>query len=241
MTDASRSTRRFAGVRYLVTDRLLQPPWPSPVLTTRTSVITENPRAMPLTFPTTEVRAFDDPNAVLNEILDGSTDLAEVALLEQPVEPLPMGDVDPSARGVVADVTGVPSRYRMRVHAPGPRQLVLTETYHPQWQCLVNGHPVPVFQTDRWFMSVRVPAGDYEVVWRFTPTRFRQGMVVSVVALMIVLGALLVVWRRARRSRAGGWPPRRRGPTARRRRTAPRPGSRRTRRTPGRDSRRRRP
>ncbi len=89
----------------------------------------------------------------------------------------------------------------MHVSAGGWRQLVLTETHHPQWRCTIDGSEVPVYLTDYAFMSVRVPPGEHEVAWWFEPIRFKQGMVVSLIAASLTFGLLGFSWFRSIRKR----------------------------------------
>jgi uncharacterized membrane protein YfhO len=83
--------------------------------------------------------------------------------------------------------------YRMRTSAAGARQLVLSVTFHPEWKCTVDGKETPIHRTDYAFMSVRVPAGQHEVVWRFVPRRFYQGLVGTVIGAVLTIGFLAVV------------------------------------------------
>ena len=114
-----------------------------------------------------------------------------MALVEQPLEPLPAFAPE-TPPGKIFNVRDLPGKYWMHVRVPAARQLVLTETYHPQWRCAIDGKEVPVYLTDYTFMSVRVPPGEHEVRWWFEPTRFKQGLAVTLAGLAVTL-ALLVL------------------------------------------------
>ena len=191
----------LAGVRYIVSGTPLRGGGIRPALRGPGIFVHENERVLPRAFLARQIRVFDNPNKLADEIRMGTSALSDVALLEEPIEPLPTVSARDTAPGKVLDLQGVPGRYQMRTSAPGPRQLVLTESYHPQWQCLINGQPAPIHRTDWVFMSVRVPAGENRVTWWFEPTRFKHGLVVTVTALAIVLGTLVLAWVRTRRSK----------------------------------------
>jgi len=190
----------LGGIRYIVADGPIKAGPIRPVRQGDGWCISENTQAFARAFLTRQVRTFDDPNALLAEILMGKTDLSDVALFEQPVDPLPPVGPTDRARGEVADVRSEPGWFEMRTRAPGPRQLVLTETYHPQWRCTIDGAPTPVYLTDWTFMSVRVPAGEYQIRWWFEPTRFKRGLAITVTALVLVVGTLGANWIVTRRA-----------------------------------------
>ncbi len=196
----NRRLLNLAGVRYLVMTRPVKARGIRPVFRADEVCINENLDVYPRALLARQVRVIEDPNAMLVEILGGKSDLLDVALVEQPIDPLPQPGSGDRERGEVVITRADPGRFEMRTDAPGPRQLVVTETYHPQWQCLIDGEPAPVRQTDWTFMSVRVPAGAHHVTVWFEPTRFKQGMTITLVALAIVVGTLVVSGVRGRRA-----------------------------------------
>jgi len=192
----------LAGVRYFVADRPIKTATITPVFQGVHGVVSENSQAMPRAFLTRQTQTISDPNALLIEILKGTSDLSDVAFLEEPADSLPTTQAADVPRGEVLDLKADVSRYTMRVRAPAPRQLVLTETYHPEWQCTVDGNPVRVQLTDWTFMSVRVPAGEHNVEWRYEPARFRMGLRITVVTLFLVVGVCSAAHMRGRRQSA---------------------------------------
>ena len=202
----NRRVADLVGTKYVVTNV----PWRGgnlrPAYQKEPVYITENLQAFPRAFLAREVHVLEDPNAVFAEVAGGRRNLRDVALLEEPVPPLPRDPSD-GPPGRVSITGDLPGRYRMHISAPGWRQLVLTETHHPQWKCTIDGKTVPVYLTDYAFMSVRVPPGEHEVLWWFEPTRFKQGLIVSLVALGLTFGTLgfsLFRLLRRRSAPAGG-------------------------------------
>ncbi len=191
----------LASVRYLVASRPIRGGPIRPVLQDDRTFVMENTQAFPRAFLVRQVRRVDDPEALIAEILKGKVNLAEIALVEEPVDPLPAPPSDEKVRGTVRDLDIEPSRFRMTVEAPGPRQLVVNEAHHPNWRCTVNGRPVPIRQTDWLFMSVRVPAGESEVLLWFEPDEFKRGLVVWAMAMLVVVGTLAYAILDGRRRR----------------------------------------
>ena len=202
----NRRIMNLLGIRYLVTN--------NPVRGNNTQLayrkgdvyITENQSAFPLAFLARRLRVFDDPNEVFREITRGDLNLRDVALLEEQIAPLPPVDpnTDTEKAGTVVHVSDLPGEYLIRTSADGPRQLVLTETHHPQWRCTIDGTATPVYLTNYTFMSVRVPPGEHEVRWWFEPVQFKRGLTVTLAALILTAGAFAFAGVRYYRRRRGG-------------------------------------
>jgi hypothetical protein len=96
---------------------------------------------------------------------------------------------------------------RIRVDAPAPGLLVLTDSWDAGWTATVNGDPAEIVRAYRAFRAVRVPAGASEVVFAYRPVETYIGF-----ALMAVAGAGLIAWtwlvlRDPRRPAPGRAPP----------------------------------
>lgn len=64
------------------------------------------------------------------------------------------------------------------------RFFVLDQTFTPGWHAWVDGHPEPVFRANGLWMAVAVqPGSAHEVQFQFTPTSFRLGLFLSLIAL----------------------------------------------------------
>jgi Bacterial membrane protein YfhO len=99
-----------------------------------------------------------------------------------------VGVVDASARIVEYS----PHRVRVAASTRDDALLVLTDTYYPGWQAFVDGQPQPLVRGDLLFRVVPVPAGEHTVELRFEPTSVRIGLLVSLLAVLVAVTALLV-------------------------------------------------
>lgn len=68
-----------------------------------------------------------------------------------------------------------------------PGFLVLADTYYPGWHAYVEGKEVKIYRANYGFRAVEVPSGEHKVEWRYEPTYFRLGLLISVVTLVLVL------------------------------------------------------
>lgn len=64
-----------------------------------------------------------------------------------------------------------PSRTQLATRSEGGGWLALGELDHPGWEATLDGEPLPIHRANGMFRAVCVPAGDHELVFRFSPWR----------------------------------------------------------------------
>ncbi len=84
----------------------------------------------------------------------------------------------------------------MRVRAAAACRLEWRDAYFPFWRAWVNGTEVPIDRTSRGMKAVPVPAGESNVVFRFSPTVLRATVAASDVTLAVAAALWLLVSRR---------------------------------------------
>lgn len=62
-----------------------------------------------------------------------------------------------------------PGRLQWKVTTEQPAQLVLAESYYPEWMAWVDGAPAKIYRTGIAFRRVTVPAGSHMVRMEFRP------------------------------------------------------------------------
>jgi len=73
-----------------------------------------------------------------------------------------------------------------------PTILVASENNYPGWRVEVDGKPADLLTVDGAFLGVQLDAGAHKVVFTFAPPRFRIGLIVSTIALIALIIALVV-------------------------------------------------
>ncbi|MCX7013178.1 MAG: YfhO family protein [Candidatus Sumerlaeota bacterium] len=76
--------------------------------------------------------------------------------------------------------------------AAGPRLLVLSDSYDPNWRCRIDGRATPIYPANIAFRAVVVPAGEHRVEFDYAPRSFYIGLGVSLVVLLAALGFFAV-------------------------------------------------
>ncbi|MBN3032865.1 MAG: YfhO family protein [Candidatus Saganbacteria bacterium] len=102
-------------------------------------------------------------------------------------------------RGRVTLTDYRPGFISMRVAAPRPAGLFLSEAHYPGWRAEIDGRAVEIREAERLFQQVSLPAGEHEVKFIYEPLSLKLGAGVS---LLTICGLLIVVWEVSRKRKA---------------------------------------
>ncbi len=87
------------------------------------------------------------------------------------------------------------NRVTLTVDAPSSGFVVLTDTYYPGWQAVVDGQMAHIWPANLAFRAVAVEAGRHEIVFSYYPLSFTIGLAVSAATLVISLAYIVYVIR----------------------------------------------
>jgi hypothetical protein len=74
---------------------------------------------------------------------------------------------------------------RVQVNAATPSVLVLAQIYYPGWRVYVDGKRAELLRPDYAFTGTTVNAGTHDVEFRFLPTTFIVGLLISVASFLL--------------------------------------------------------
>jgi hypothetical protein len=96
--------------------------------------------------------------------------------------------------GTVNVVTDRANQVSLKVEAPSAGFVVLTDTFYPGWQAMIDGQPVAIWPANLAFRAVAVEAGAHEIVFSYRPRNFTIGLWVSALtlALVVIISILLL-------------------------------------------------
>jgi hypothetical protein len=161
--------------------------------------IYENRAVLPRAFVVHQAEvAADDEQAIAlmrQPQFEPAGKLVRVAGAGEPVGRVTLGQNSPRDQATITAYT--PERVEIQVKLESPGWLVLTDTYYPGWQATIDGQPVDILQVDLLFRAVAAPAGEHTVVFEFKPASFRQGALVTGLALLATVAGLAVMSRRS--------------------------------------------
>jgi hypothetical protein len=145
------------------------------------------PDPLPRTYAVGQSRVVADRDA-LPTLLDPAFDpRAEIVLIDG--APL---RAEAGFRGSSRILEFTPDRVRLEADLGAPGYVVLVDAYDPGWHATVDGQPAAALRANVAFRAVRVTAGHHVVEWRYRPAALRTGSGLSLLALVVGLGA---AWR----------------------------------------------
>ena len=106
------------------------------------------------------------------------------------------------AKGTILSMQSTAERMDLKVSAPAPAFLVVSEVHYPsRWKAFLDGREVPVVEINGLIRGVRIPPGWHELVYRYDRSLFERGRTISLAAfcaaLLLIVGGVVV-------SRKGG-------------------------------------
>ncbi len=96
---------------------------------------------------------------------------------------------------------------RMRITLDGSEQrelyLLIGENWYPDWRAEIDGREAQVHRGNHSLLTLVLPSGAREVRLRFASDEYARGRLVTLAALLVVLGLFLWSFRQGRRSAHG--------------------------------------
>lgn len=122
---------------------------------------------------------FVSADKTLRRLVSSDFDPDRVILLPESAGKQPLEPVNVS----IIDARFEPGRARFRVNSKQPCAVLVKEAFHPNWRATANGVPVEIFKADYAFQGIQLPAGGYDVVFKYVDSKFRGGCVLSLLGL----------------------------------------------------------
>jgi hypothetical protein len=167
----------------------------------RDARIYRNPAALPRAFLVNGQQVVRNAAAARTTVTDPGFPARKVAVTERRIPGLSESSSKHGRSPGRARIVDYESeRVVVETDAARSALLVLTDNWFPGWTAAVDGRDEPIERVDYLLRGVSVPAGAHRVEFRYEPTAWRVGWIVSLAALLAILAAAIFGWRR----RAGG-------------------------------------
>ena len=178
----------FLGVKYLVTSQEeLSSKWVQRPVATSTLKVYENRQVLPRAFMVFSSVVEPDQAQALTLIQESLFDPATTVLLAEG-EPI-AGSVG-NAQVMVTEMTN--NTLIIRVESDEPGYLVVSDTYYPGWQALVNGEEREILQANYNFRAVWLEAGKSTVHFEYRATAVTWGAIITLITWVTAGVAVLL-------------------------------------------------
>jgi hypothetical protein len=148
-----------------------------------------NSRALPRAFLVSGVAPASGPEDALSQLLAPGFDPRRSVVVESdpPLRPVPSEGEAPGDARITAYQT---ERVVVRAEAAAPSWLVLTDSFDPGWtatraSAMGDREPVEILPADGLFRAIPLPAGTWEVEFRYRARGFRLGAVIGAATLVL--------------------------------------------------------
>lgn len=148
--------------------------------------LVERPSALSRFALFSEYECLGDQSAVLDRVSASAFEAQKKVLLNK----CPSIPSSPGRAAFVAFGERRSGLILMQVGGPGV--LFFGDAYHEGWHPYVNGQRRELLRADGAFMAVEVPPGPAHVEWRFEPTSFRLGALISLCGVACFVPVLCV-------------------------------------------------
>ncbi len=157
--------------------------------------VIENTDVLPRAFFVDSVAAFQDDQALLAQLRSPGFDPRRVALLSGK----PGGPVERGARGSAKVTSFGPHRVELEATVDKPACLVVSEVYYPAgWKATVDDKPVQIHRADYVLRAIFLGPGSHKVRFIFDPWTFKVGLWLTIVSVVLLIGLIVLGWRRER-------------------------------------------
>ncbi len=201
---------RLLNVRYIVqcearAQQVPPPPELRPVFRSAQAanpnfgplLVFESPMALPRVMLLENYAVVPDGKAILDSVSLRQRNVAGGTWLQED----PKLTLGPIAGGRADIVAYELNRVAIDVDTPGPALLRLADLWYPDWKAYVDGRATPVLRADYLLRAVAVPAGRHRVEFRFESAAVRNGLLLSLASLLVVLAGFAASWWLGRRPR----------------------------------------
>ncbi len=149
-------------------------------------VFLRNPNGLPRAYAVHDAECLDTGSEQWLRLLSPEFDPRTTVVLDRSSECTTRADTS-SMQGADVEIVDLePMQVRLRTNMDRPGYVVLTDTYYPGWQAMVNGEPAQILRANGLVRAVRVPAGPVDIVFAYVPMSFYAGIAIAAAAILLI-------------------------------------------------------
>ncbi len=154
-----------------------------------------------------KVSVVSEESASLELIQRASRDMVFPVIVERPpekgfeIEPGLIISRDEASMNAIRLAEYSLNSIKLDLFTPSPALLASTEGYHPGWQVEVDGKHADLVRVNMAFLGVYINSpGRHKVEFRFRPTSFRTGAIITIISLAVIIGMMAAMIIKSKKS-----------------------------------------
>ncbi|MFY9227259.1 MAG: YfhO family protein, partial [Blastocatellia bacterium] len=155
--------------------------------------IFENLLVKPRAFFATNFQQVDRQDQVIHKLKEQTLDnLSNIIISDKNVN---LDNIKTASNTDKVEITSYKNnQVVLKTISDGTKLLVLTDTYYPGWEVLIDDKPAKLIRANHAFRAVVITEGQHKVEFIFRPKSFYYGAVISLISL--ILTSIAIFWCR---------------------------------------------
>ena len=121
-----------------------------------------------------------------------NTDLKDTAVIENKFKAQIKQSPVPDSGASIKLKQNLNDKIDYTFHSTTPQVAVFSEIYYPRgWNVFIDGKKADYFKTNYALRGMFIPAGNHEIEFRFEPTSYTIGRMISIISSLLVMLILM--------------------------------------------------
>ncbi|OGG30767.1 hypothetical protein A2973_01855 [Candidatus Gottesmanbacteria bacterium RIFCSPLOWO2_01_FULL_49_10] len=134
---------------------------------------------------------FGEEGEISQKIRLGQKDLRASVLIQANPVNAPQANCGPGDTKDIRVTSYTPNSVGVTTATTCNAYLVSSDVYYPGWHAYIDGKETPIYKGNMSFRTIYIPKGEHTIEFKFTPTIFILGGLVTLVSI----GISLLLWR----------------------------------------------
>jgi hypothetical protein len=185
---------RLLNVKYYLLESAMKFTGPDliPIFENSRYKVYRDAQALPRSYIVHDVRGVQDQKAALRMMTDPTFSPESSAVIEEAFNNLPNDPFQRSPRPAI--VKRSLNTVSIEASPAASGLLVLSDAYYPGWKAFVDGKESKIYRTNYVMRGVLLAPGSHRIEFRYDPSSFKIGGIVSITAFFMVIVSL--VWKK---------------------------------------------
>lgn len=168
-------------------------PFLKPVFDDKSVVVLENTKVLPRAIMFYDWQVEKDERKTLSFLLNN--DVSKKIVINTDV-----GFPPRVGRGTAEFIKDTPNQKEISVKTNQTGLLFISDIFYPGWEAYVDGKLTSIINADYTFMAIPIAtSGNHQILIKYDPPSFKQGMIISLVSLGVLLSIIIYAFWQVKR------------------------------------------